>query len=77
MVFIISSQTLFQERPPEMLGRVAGFRFGLAFGSMTIAMGLSGLFAQVAGVGPVIAVFGIMTMLAGIAGLLVPALRDA
>ena len=73
MVFIIPSQTLFQERtPPEMLGRVVGFRFALVFGSMTIAMGLSGLFAQVAGVGPVIAVFGIMTMLAGIAGLFVP-----
>jgi DHA3 family macrolide efflux protein-like MFS transporter len=78
MVFIIPSQTMFQERtPPEMLGRVIGFRFALVFGSMTIAMGVSGLLAQATGVGPVLAVFGIMTALAGLAGLLVPAVRDA
>jgi MFS family permease len=78
MVFIIPSQTMFQERtPPDMLGRVVGFRFALVFGSMTIAMGVSGLLASAAGVGPVLAVFGVMTMLAGLAGLLVPAVRDA
>jgi MFS family permease len=78
MVFIIPSQTLFQERtPPEMLGRVVGFRFALVFGSMTLAMAVSGLLAQVTGVGPVLAVFGLMTMFAGLAGLLVPAVRDA
>ena len=78
MVFIIPSQTMFQERtPPEMLGRVVGFRFSLVFGSMTIAMAVSGLLAEAAGVGTVLAVFGIMTMLAGLAGLLVPAVRDA
>ena len=78
MVFIIPSQTMFQERtPPEMLGRVIGFRFALVFGSMTIAMAVSGLLAQIAGVGPVLAVFGIMTMFTGLAGLLVPAVRDA
>jgi MFS transporter, DHA3 family, macrolide efflux protein len=78
MVFIIPSQTMFQERtPPEMLGRVIGFRFALVFGSMTFAMAISGLLAQVAGVGPVLAVFGLMTMFAGLAGLLVPAVRDA
>jgi MFS family permease len=78
MVFIIPSQTMFQERtPPEMLGRVVGFRFALVFGSMTIAMAVSGLLAQAVGVGPVLAVFGIMTMLAGLAGLLIPAVRDA
>jgi MFS family permease len=78
MVFIIPSQTLFQERtPPDMIGRVVGFRFALVFGSMTIAMAVSGLLAQAAGVGPVLLVFGLMTMFAGLAGLLVPAVRDA
>ncbi|MFL5726660.1 MAG: MFS transporter [Chloroflexota bacterium] len=78
MVFIIPSQTMFQERtPPEMLGRVVGFRFALVFGSMTLAMAVSGLLAQAAGVGPVLAVFGVMTMFAGLAGLFVPAVRDA
>jgi MFS family permease len=78
MVFIIPSQTMFQERtPPEMLGRVVGFRFALVFGSMTLAMAVSGLLATVTGVGPVLAVFGLMTMFAGLAGLLIPAVRDA
>jgi MFS family permease len=78
MVFIIPSQTLFQERTPaEMLGRVIGFRFALVFGSMTLAMAVSGLLAEVTGVGPVLAVFGLMTMFAGLGGLLVPAVRDA
>ena len=40
MVFVIPSQTLFQERTPaELIGRVVGFRFSLVFGSMTFAMG--------------------------------------
>jgi MFS family permease len=78
MVFVIPSQTMIQERtPPEMLGRVLGFRFALVFGSMTIAMAVGGLLAQVAGAPAVIGLFGVMTMLAGLAGLLVPAVRDA
>ncbi len=78
MVFVIPSQTMFQERtPPDMLGRVIGFRFALVFGSMTLAMALGGLLAQVAGPAPVIGVFGLLTMVAGLAGLLVPAVRNA
>ena len=78
MVFVIPSQTLFQERtPPELIGRVVGFRFALVFGSMTLAMAVGGLLAEVVGVGPVLVVFGLVTMVAGLAGLLVPAVRDA
>jgi MFS transporter, DHA3 family, macrolide efflux protein len=78
MVFVIPSQTMFQERtPPDMLGRVIGFRFALVFGSMTLAMALGGLLAEVAGAAPVIGVFGLLTMVAGLAGLLVPAVRNA
>ena len=44
---------------------------------MTLAMAVSGLIAEVVGVGPVLVVFGLMTMFAGLAGLLVPAVRDA
>ena len=41
MVFVIPSQTLFQERtPPALMGRVVGIRFALVFGPMTIAMAL-------------------------------------
>jgi MFS family permease len=78
MVYVIPSQTLFQERvPAELIGRVVGFRFSLVFGSMTIAMALSGVLATVFGVAPVIGLFGLTTMVAGLAGIFVPAVRDA
>jgi MFS family permease len=78
MVFIIPSQTLFQERtPPNLLGRVVGFRFAIVFGSLTLAMGVSGLLAEFFGPAPVIGFFGMVTMLAGLAGLFVPAVRRA
>ena len=39
MIFVIPSQTLFQQRTPAaLMGRVVGFRFSLVFGSMAIAM---------------------------------------
>lgn len=78
MIYVIPSQTMFQERtPPDMIGRVVGFRFALVFGSMTLAMGISGFLGQAFGVAPVIGLFGLMTMVAGLAGLFVPAVRDA
>jgi DHA3 family macrolide efflux protein-like MFS transporter len=78
MVFVIPSQTLFQERtPPELMGRVVGFRFALVFGAMTLAMALGGILAEVVGVTTVLAAFGLTTMITGLAGLLVPAVRDA
>jgi MFS family permease len=77
MVFLIPSQTMFQERtPPELMGRVVGFRFALVFGAMTLAMGVGGLLAQVFGVTTIIAVGGLITMAAGLGGMLVPAVRD-
>ena len=78
MVYIIPSQTLFQERTPaELIGRVVGFRFSLVFGSLTLAMAVAGLLATVVGIAPVIGFFGIVTAAAGLAGLLIPAVRDA
>ncbi len=78
MVFIIPSQTLFQERtPPNLIGRVIGFRFSLVFGAMTLAIGLGGVLAEVIGVTTVIAAFGIVTAVAGLAGWFVPAVREA
>jgi hypothetical protein len=59
------------------MGRVVGFRFALVFGSMTIALALGSVLGEVVGPGPVIAVFGGVTMIAGLAGYLVPAVRDA
>jgi MFS transporter, DHA3 family, macrolide efflux protein len=78
MVFVIPSQTLFQERTPaELMGRVVGFRFALVGGAMTLAMGVGGVLGEVFGAAPVIGVFGLVTLAAGLAGLLVPAVRDA
>ena len=78
MVFVIPSQTLFQERtPPSLIGRVIGFRFALVFGAMNLSIALGGLLAEVVGVTPVIAVFGLITAAAGIAGVFFPAVRDA
>ncbi len=78
MIFVIPSQTLFQERtPPDMMGRVVGLRFALVFGSMTIAMLLGSIFGQIIGPGPVIAIFGLTTVVAGLAGWFIPAVRDA
>ena len=78
MVFIIPSQTLFQERtPPALMGRVVGFRFALVFGSMTLAMAIGSVFGELFGPAVVIAAFGLVTAAAGLAGLLIPAVRDA
>jgi MFS family permease len=78
MVFVIPSQTLFQERtPPNLMGRVVGFRSALVFGSLTLAMLFGSILGQVFGPGPVMAVFGLVTLGAGVAGLAVPAVRDA
>ena len=59
------------------MGRVVGFRFSLVFGSLTLAMGLSGLLASAVGVAPVLGVFGLVAVGAGLAGLLIPAVKDA
>jgi MFS family permease len=78
MIFVIPSQTLFQERtPPELIGRVVSFRFALVFGSMTLAMAASGLLGAVFGMVAVLVFSGLVSIVAGFAGLLVPAMRDA
>ena len=78
MVYIIPSQTLFQQRTPgDMIGRVVGIRFSVVFASLSIAMALSGFLVNAFGVAAVLIAFGTSTLVAGLTGLLVPALRDA
>jgi hypothetical protein len=78
LVFVIPSQTLFQQRVPrDMMARVVSIRFSLVLGIMTLATGASGVLASVFGVANVIGAFGLLACLAGLAGLLVPAVRDA
>ena len=78
LVFVIPSQTLFHKRtPPELMGRVLAFRSAFVYGSMTIAMAVGGILGEALGAGVVIGIFGLVTVAAGLAGLLVPAVRDA
>ncbi len=78
MVFVIPSQTLFMERTPrDMLGRVVGLRFSVVFGSMTVAMAMSGLLAETVGIPLVLATFGLVSVAAGLAGLTSKAVRSA
>jgi DHA3 family macrolide efflux protein-like MFS transporter len=78
LAFVIPSQTLFQRRtPPDLMGRVLSLRFSLVFGAMTIAMGIGGVLGELFGAAPVIGVSGIVTVAAGLAGFLVPAVREA
>ena len=78
MAFVIPSQTLFQERtPPELMARVVSLRFAIVFGAMTIATIALGIVANVTGVGPVVALAGLIAVVAGVAGCFVPAIRDA
>jgi MFS family permease len=78
LIFIIPTQTIFIEiTPVELMGRVVAFRGSLVFGSMTLAMAVSGLLAEVVPVGVVIAAFGLLTVLGGVIGALLPAVRDS
>jgi MFS family permease len=78
MIYVIPSQTLFQERTPaQLIGRAVSFRFALVTASMTAAMAVAGFAAQAVGVPAVIAATGAVTLVAGLAGLLTPAVRDA
>lgn len=78
MVYVIPSQTLFQERTPqELMGRVVSFRFALVTASMSAAMAAAGLLASGLGVSTVLVVSGLITLLAGLAGLLTRSVREA
>jgi hypothetical protein len=44
---------------------------------MTIAMAAGGVLGEVFGAAVVLGAFGLLTVVAGLAGLLVPAVRDA
>jgi MFS family permease len=78
LAFVIPSQTLVQRRTPEaLMGRLLGLRFSLVYGSMTVAMGVAGVLGEIFGAAPVLGAFGLVTVAAGLAGLLFPAVRDA
>ena len=78
MLFIIPTITMFQQRTPQVLmGRVVSSRQAFVFGAIALSMGLSGWLAEVVGADVVLLVSGGICALAGAAGLLVPAMRNA
>jgi MFS family permease len=76
--FVVPSQTLFQQRTPgEMLGRVVAIRLAVVNGVLAVSMATSGALAQAFGLRPVLAVCGVLTAVAGRAGLAVRPIRRA
>jgi MFS family permease len=78
MVFLIPNITLFQERTPQrLMGRVVSTRQALVFGVKAISMGLAGWLAGIIGPAPVLILGGLVCAVAGVAGVFVPAMRNA
>jgi len=76
LVYVVPTQTLFAELTPlGMMGRVVAFRGSLVFGALTLAMAISGLMAEVIPAGTVIAIFGFVTLGAGVVAAFLPAIR--
>jgi MFS family permease len=78
VVFVIPSQTIFQQRTPDaMLGRVIAIRLALVNAMLAVSMATSGLLAEIFGLNVVLAGCGVLTLAAALAGLFVRAIREA
>lgn len=78
LVYVVPTQTIFGEITPEgYLGRVVAIRSSIVIGSMTMAMAVCSVAAGTFAVGPIIAVTGVLTVIAGLAAAALPAVRDA
>lgn len=78
MAFVIPNITLFQERTPQALfARVVTSRQALVFGVMAASMGVSGYLAGVIGADKALMLGGSVAVVAGLGGLLWPAMRNA
>ncbi len=78
LVWLVPSQTLFGELVPgTLMGRVVAIRSSIVFGAMTGAAAVSSLAAGVVPPGTIFAILGAVTLVAGLAGALLPAVRDA
>jgi hypothetical protein len=78
MLFLVPTITLFQERTPQRLfGRVVSTRQALTLGAMAVSMGVAGWLSGLVGADVVLMLGGAMVTLAGLGGLLIPAMRDA
>jgi MFS family permease len=78
MLYLVPTITLFQELTPQRLfGRVVSSRQALTFGAMAISMGAAGYLAGLVGAAAVLMLGGGLIAVAGVGGLLVPAMRGA
>ncbi len=78
LVYVIPSQTLFAERTPEgLMGRVVAIRSSIVMGALTGAMAVSAVLADHVDAGLVIAVAGLLTVMAAGVAAALPAVRDA
>ena len=78
MAFVIPNITLFQERTPQALfARVVTSRQALVFGVMAASMAVSGYLAGVIGADKALMLGGAVAVVAGLGGLLWPAMRNA
>lgn len=78
LVYVVPTQTIFGEVTPEgYLGRVVAIRSSIVMGSMTLAMAVCAFAAAVFPVGLIIATTGMLTVMAGLVALALPAVRDA
>jgi MFS family permease len=78
LVYVIPSQTLFAERTPEgLMGRVIAIRSSIVMGALTGAMAVSAVLADHVDAGLIIAVTGVLTVLAAGVAAALPAVRDA
>lgn len=78
MVWLIPTITLFQERTPgRLMGRVVGSRQALVFGVMAAAMAVAGWASEIVGPALVFMAGGAICAVAGLAGVMVPAMRQA
>ncbi len=78
MLFLIPTITLFQQRTPQRLfGRVVSTRQALTYGAMSLATAAAGWLSGIIGSDVVFIGAGGLTVVAGLSGLLVPAMRGA
>jgi DHA3 family macrolide efflux protein-like MFS transporter len=78
LVYVIPSQTLFAERtPPGLMGRVIAIRTSLVMGALTGAMAICSGLAERLDAGLIIALTGMLTVMAAVIAAFLPAVRDA
>jgi MFS family permease len=78
LVYVVPTQTIFGEITPEgFLGRVVAIRSSIVIGSMTLTMAVCSVAVGLFPAGHIIAVTGVLAVLAGLAAAALPAVRDA